>query len=187
MPIGLDWEEVGFGFNRESHRPAARTLGFDGIVCTDWGLLNDSTYRGEPMPARAWGVEHLSPLERAEKLMDAGVDQFGGEGTPELIVELVRSGRITEARIDQSVRRLLREKFVLGLFDEPVPRPRTAERTIGSDEFAPPGRRPAPRDRPAHRRRLRPSALPMPPGHGLRRRHRLRCRRPARHRGRRPR
>jgi beta-glucosidase len=34
-------------------------------------------------------------------------------------VGLVRSGQISEARIDQSVRRLLRLKFLLGLFDNP--------------------------------------------------------------------
>ena len=52
------------------------------------------------MPARAWGVEHLSELERAQKIIDAGCDQFGGESRPELVVELVRSGRVSEARID---------------------------------------------------------------------------------------
>ena len=40
-------------------------LGFDGIVCTDWGLISDSVIMGQPMPARAWGVEHLSELDRA--------------------------------------------------------------------------------------------------------------------------
>ncbi|MEU2865559.1 hypothetical protein ACIQWL_28095 [Streptomyces mirabilis] len=39
-----------------------------------------------------------------------------GEQRPEVIVELVRSGRATEERVDESVRRLLREKFTLGLF-----------------------------------------------------------------------
>ena len=32
----------------------------------------------EIMPARAWGVEHLTLAERARKILDAGVDQFGG-------------------------------------------------------------------------------------------------------------
>lgn len=69
------------------------------------------------MPARAWGVESLSELERAARVLDAGVDQFGGEQRPELIVELVETGRIPESRLDASVRRLLKEKFLLGLFD----------------------------------------------------------------------
>lgn len=52
------------------------------------------------------------------KVLEAGADQFGGEANPELLVELVRSGAVTEERLDVSARRLLREKFVLGLFDE---------------------------------------------------------------------
>jgi beta-glucosidase len=93
-------------------------LGFDGIVCTDWGLVNDGEILGQPMPARAWGLEHLTPLERVERVLAAGCDQFGGESCPELVVELVRAGRVPEGRIDVSVRRLLLEKFRLGLFEQ---------------------------------------------------------------------
>ena len=87
------------------------------------------------MDARAWGVEHLSVAERAKKALDAGVDQFGGESCPEVIVELVRSGQVTESRIDQSVRRILREKFRLGLFDNPFTDPSAAEQIVGSATF----------------------------------------------------
>ena len=110
-------------------------LGFDGIVCTDWGLISDSVIMGQPMPARAWGVEHLSELDRAQKAIDAGCDQFGGESRPELVVELIRAGRVSQARIDQSVRRLLREKFVLGLFDQPFLDIDRALATIGRADF----------------------------------------------------
>jgi beta-glucosidase len=54
-----------------------------------------------------------------KKAIDAGVDQFGGERVPELVVKLVEEGKLSEARIDTSVRRLLRVKFELGLFDNP--------------------------------------------------------------------
>jgi beta-glucosidase len=92
---------------------------YDGVVCTDWGLITD-VHMGETVwPARAWGVEKLSEMERVWKALDAGVDQFGGESCPEYVVELVRTGRLLEARINESVRRLLRLKFQLGLFDNP--------------------------------------------------------------------
>ncbi|MFM9372955.1 glycoside hydrolase family 3 protein [Streptomyces sp. Da 82-17] len=135
-PVGTGWEEVGFGFNKGVITGLLRDeLGFDGIVCTDWGLLTDQPVLGELHRARAWGVEHLSVAERAAKALDAGVDQFGGEACPEVVVELVRSGRISEDRIDTSVRRLLREKFVLGLFDRPYVDPGLAEEIVGSSEF----------------------------------------------------
>jgi beta-glucosidase len=128
MPVGLvadlgagpeAVEEVGFGFNRAVLTRLLREhLGFDGIICTDWGLVTDVEMFGLPFPARAWGVEHLSPLDRVAKILDAGADQLGGEACPEHVIELVRTGRVPEERIDASVRRLLAEKFELGLFDE---------------------------------------------------------------------
>nr|BFE88707.1 hypothetical protein GCM10020093_113080 [Planobispora longispora] len=86
------------------------------------------------MEAKAWGVEHLTPAERALKAIEAGADQFGGEACPELIVELVRAGLVSEERIDASVRRLLREKFRLGLFEHRFVDPDRAEEIVGSAE-----------------------------------------------------
>lgn len=141
MPVGTSWQEVGFAFNRDVIAGLLREeLGFDGIVCTDWGLLGDSTILGQPMVARAWGVEHLSELERVQRVIEAGCDQFGGESRPELVVEAVRSGRVGEPRIDESVRRLLREKFVLGLFDDPFVDVDDAVATIGRADFVAQGR-----------------------------------------------
>jgi beta-glucosidase len=136
MPVGTDWEEVGFAFSHGVITELLRNkLGFNGIVCTDWGLIGDSVILGQPMPARAWGVEHLSELDRVVKIIDAGCDQFGGESRPELVIEAVRTGRISQDRIDQSVRRLLREKFVLGLFDQPFLDLDHAVATIGRTDF----------------------------------------------------
>ena len=109
--------------------------GFDGIVCSDWGLISDKMAMGRPMLARAWGVEHLSREERVLKVLEAGVDQFGGEECPDLIVALVESGRISEARIDESARRLLREKFRLGLFDWPYVDEDAAGEAVGTAAF----------------------------------------------------
>jgi beta-glucosidase len=87
------------------------------------------------MPARAWGVEYLSELERAARVLHAGVDQFGGEQRPELIVELVNKGIVAEDRLDVSVRRLLREKFVLGLFENPFVDVDAAVQVVGNPYF----------------------------------------------------
>ena len=137
MPIGTALEEVGFGFNKDVVTDLLRgKYGFDGVVCTDWTLLKDMKILGmNAMPARAWGVENLSLAERAQKIIEAGVDQFGGEACPEVIIQLVHAGKISEARIDQSVRRLLRDKFRLGLFDNPFVDVDAAERIVGKPEF----------------------------------------------------
>ncbi len=118
MPVGTEHEEVGFAFNKGIITDLLREkYGFDGVVCTDWGTLSDAEIMGTPFPARAWGVEHLSLGERIIKSLQAGIDQFGGEACPEALVELVQNGQVSEARLDISVRRLLRDKFRLGLFE----------------------------------------------------------------------
>jgi beta-glucosidase len=137
VPVGIGLEEVGFAFNADVIDDLLRRrYGFDGVVCTDWQLLIDRVVAGGLMLARAWGVEQLSPLERVIKVIEAGCDQFGGEQCPELVVEAVRGGLVSAARVDQSVRRLLRDKFRLGLFDDPYVDPVAAERVVGQAAFA---------------------------------------------------
>ncbi|MEZ0166981.1 glycoside hydrolase family 3 protein [Kineococcus sp. LSe6-4] len=136
MPVGTEHEEVAFAFNHGVITGLLREeLGFDGIVCTDWGLITDTQIMGQDMPARAWGVEHLDELSRVERVLAAGCDQFGGEARSELVVELVRTGRVSQERLDVSAARLLREKFLLGLFDDPFVDPEHARVTVGRADF----------------------------------------------------
>ena len=132
IPVGQTSEDVAFGFNKEIITGLLREkYGFDGVVCTDWMIINDSEL-GE---GRAWGVEDLTPLERAGKVIEAGCDQFGGESTPELVIELVEKGMISEDRIDISVKRVLRDKFRLGLFDDPYVDENGALEEAGKKDF----------------------------------------------------
>lgn len=136
VPIGIGLEEVAFGFNKQVITGMLRErFGFDGVICTDWGLVTDNDLGGPIFEARAWGVEHLSRIERVNKVLDAGADQFGGEYCPELVIELVESGQIPESRLDSSVRRLLRDKFRLGLFDNPYVNVDAAEKLAGNEQF----------------------------------------------------
>ncbi|MDB2586072.1 glycoside hydrolase family 3 C-terminal domain-containing protein [Luminiphilus sp.] len=110
IPTGQTDEDVAMAFNRYILTDLLRDqLGFEGVVCTDWGVIT----------GRIWGVEPLTVEERYLKSIEAGVDQYGGESEPEYIVDLVNQGVISEARIDESVRRILKNKFDLGLFEEP--------------------------------------------------------------------
>ncbi len=125
MPVGTELEEVGFNFNKVVLTDILRgQLGFEGIICTDWGVVS----------RQFWGVEDLTEDERMLKSLDAGVDQFGGETEPSQLVNLVRGGHVTEARLDDSVRRLLREKFRLGLFDNPFVDVEAAPSLVGTPE-----------------------------------------------------
>ncbi len=136
VPMGQSKEDVGFSFNKTMITDLLRNkYHYDGVVCTDWGLISDADMGAFVWPARAWGVEKLSKEERIIKVIDAGVDQFGGESLPELLVKLVKEGKLAEARIDQSVKRLLRQKFELGLFDNPYVDVDNAVKTVGRADF----------------------------------------------------
>lgn len=132
IPIDQVEENVGFAFNKSIITQLLRdSLKYDGVVCTDWGLVSDMPIK----EAAAWGVEHLTPIERVEKIINAGCDMFGGEMVPELIVELVNSGRISEDRIDTAVKRIMKDKFRLGLFDDPYLDVDQASKIAGRADF----------------------------------------------------
>ncbi|MCK9925336.1 glycoside hydrolase family 3 C-terminal domain-containing protein [Frankia sp. AgPm24] len=125
MPVGTPYEEVGFSFNRGIVTGLLREqLGFDGIVCSDWGIISHT----------CWGVEHLSHAERMARALDAGIDQFGGEEDVDVLLGLLADGTVSEQRIDTSVRRLLREKFRLGLFEHRFVDAGQADAIVGGPE-----------------------------------------------------
>lgn len=87
--------------------------GFDGFVVSDWGavaeLKNHSIGDGPTV---------------ARKALEAGVDMdMQGDLYGSVIAPQVRSGKIPEAVVDEAVRRILRVKFALGLFDHPYTQP----------------------------------------------------------------
>ncbi len=141
MPVDLDVAEqriepVGFGFNAQIVTGLLREeLGYDGVVLTDWELLNDNHVGDQVLPARAWGVEHLDVHQRMLRVIEAGADQFGGEECVEVLLDLLAAGMVSEARIDESARRLLRVKFRLGLFDDPYLDEDAAATTVGRADF----------------------------------------------------
>ena len=89
VPIGTRYDEVAFGFNDGVINGLLRTeLGFDGIVCSRLGHHQRPPDHGRTAPARAWGVEHLSPATDADGAQRRGRPVRRGV-RPELVVELV--------------------------------------------------------------------------------------------------
>lgn len=110
IAVDQSHENIAIGFNRYLLNDLLREkLNYDGVICSDWGIIT----------GRHWGVTNLTIPERYIKAINAGIDQFGGEMHPEIVVQLVRENKIDESRIDRSARRILKNKFELGLFDDP--------------------------------------------------------------------
>lgn len=145
---GLSNANVATWYDEESIEYIRNELGFDGVLVTDWGCVQERRQSG----VTADGVDLSSlTLEGLYKLMlDNGVDQFGAvtvmAGTdrsitqlysnwPDAVLNLVNDGEITEARIDESARRILRTKYDLGLFDDPYVDPQTALVVAASTEY----------------------------------------------------
>src|SRR6201995_3886819 len=83
--------------------------GFDGFVVSDWGavaeLINHSICDGPTV---------------ARKAVEAGLDMdMEGNLYGTVNADQVRAGKIPESVVDEAVRRILRVKFALGLFDHP--------------------------------------------------------------------
>jgi beta-glucosidase len=126
VPKGLTSEDLGMAYNKEIITDLLRDkLGYTGVINSDTGISTG-------MP---WGVENLSVKDRYKKAIEAGVDRIGGDATPEIIVELVKGGELTEARIDESARRIMRVYVGLGIFENPYANPDEAERTVRKREF----------------------------------------------------
>lgn len=125
-PSGTKFEEVGYSYNKAVITDLLRNkLGFKGIINSDTG----------PIDMMPWGVENLSIPERYQKAINAGVDIFSGSADPTLLIETVKKGLVTEERINESIARLLKEKFDLGLFENPYVDTEAAEKLVGNAEF----------------------------------------------------
>ncbi|MEU3700680.1 glycoside hydrolase family 3 protein [Streptomyces anulatus] len=98
-------------------------LGYDGVVVTDsLGMEGVRTKYGDdrvPVLALLAGVDQLLNPPNLSVAWNA-------------VLEAVRGGEISEARVDESILRILRLKSRLGLFRDPFVTRRGVERTVGS-------------------------------------------------------
>jgi beta-glucosidase len=126
LPSGTKYEEVGFAFNKGVIDGLLREeMGFKGIINSDTG----------PLTGMPWGVENLTKKERYKKAIEAGVNIFSGESDPSMLIEIIDSGMVDMQLIDKSVLRLLKEKFELGLFENPYVDEEAAEKIVNNDKF----------------------------------------------------
>lgn len=102
--------------------------GFKGFVVSDWGSMGEMIPHGYAKDMK----------EAAMKAANAGSDMdMESYGYVTHLAALVREGKVSQASVDDAVRRILRVKFMLGLFDDPYKYCNEAreKQTIGKKEF----------------------------------------------------
>ncbi|MBQ2817194.1 MAG: glycoside hydrolase family 3 C-terminal domain-containing protein [Clostridia bacterium] len=115
--------------------------GFDGVVCTDWGITGDPDPEIDSFGSRCFGAEELTEAQRHLKILSNGVDQFGGNNNIVPILEAYKDGceKIGEEkmreRFEQSAVRLLTNSFRCGLFEDPYLDENSAD-IVGCDEHS---------------------------------------------------
>ena len=100
---------------------------FEGFVISDWASIGEMVTHG-------YAKDMANAAEIAVK---AGVDMdMESSSYVDELVELVKAGHVDEALVDDAVRRILRVKFELGLFDDPYKYcdPEREKTVIGSKE-----------------------------------------------------
>ena len=104
-------------------------LNWDGMLITDWADINN-LYSREKVAKDKKDAIRIA--------INAGIDMSMDPYNVEfciLLKELVNEGKVPMSRIDDAVRRILRAKYRLGLFDEPNTGGKGFEK-FGCDEFA---------------------------------------------------
>lgn len=116
------------------------TYGFDGVVCTDWGITRDNESI-EGFDGKCWGVENLTVAQRHYEILKAGVDQFGGNNDSGPVLEAYQmwvdefGQESADARFRASAVRLLRNSFRTGLFENPYLDVEETVKIVGNPDF----------------------------------------------------
>ena len=125
-PNNTNSEKSAYAYNTAVIKELLRdSLGFKGIINSDTGPI-------EMMP---WGAENLTIIERYKKTLEAGVNLYSGTADPTKLLEAVKSGPAYIELVNQSVYRLLMEKFELGLFENPYVDESAADKITGNAGF----------------------------------------------------
>src|SRR5262249_34747700 len=106
------------------HDVLRKEWGFDGIIVSDWQAIRQLA-----------GRHHVAAndADAARLALAATVDvELPDVETYHTLVEQVKQKKVPESAIDDAVRRLLREKFELGLFENPYVDPAKADEISGA-------------------------------------------------------
>lgn len=145
--VDVKWDPVTMGYLRD-------TLGFQGVVVSDWWALgggpnNPGRMTGITPDGVDLGTKSIGWLYN--EALRLGTDMFGSgsmirdysnwemspsSNYPQVIIDGLASGEVDKANVDQAATRILRFKFVKGLFENPYKNVDNAVAVCASAEWA---------------------------------------------------
>lgn len=123
--------------DKETYKVLREDLGYEGIVCLDWPLPATSVMGLSGVTTDGIDISTLTLGERYTLILDVGIDMFScysmNSGVeindvdeqvtncyhPNAIVAEIEAGKYTEEALDVHVARVLKNKFDLGIFENP--------------------------------------------------------------------
>lgn len=140
---GVVWDKESMDYLRD-------TLGYDGIVLTDWTEIAAWGKSATGITADGTDLSTLSLEELYGRMFSNGVDQIGNVSVmpgndynvyfmssayPDAMKGAVEQGYLSEETVEAAARRLLRPKFNYGLFENPYSDPQAAMELVASEEY----------------------------------------------------
>ncbi len=132
VPLALDMENAAIGSKAALQDLLRDTMGFEGIIQTDWGMI--------------WAIqEGLGTMTGEEVSQEEAiligvtqsrVDGIGGESINLItqMEELTAAGKIDEAILDAAATRIVKAKFEMGVFENPYCDVAYAMEFVGNEE-----------------------------------------------------
>ena len=112
--------------NKEYIMKLKNEMGFEGYIASDWESIQHiscSSYRDQVITSINAGIDMLMEIQRYDEAM-------------QIITDAVKSGEISEERVDDAVTRIIKVKKEAGLFDDPfLEKAETKQKDTGSLEY----------------------------------------------------
>lgn len=151
--VGVTGNTLQTYMDKDTYDLLRNELGYEGIICLDWPLDADDLLAKTGITSDGIDVSTLTLGELYVLILNAGIDMFScssavpgtdleaykGEISwryfPDVLIAEIEAGKYTEAALDVHVGRVLKNKFDLGIFEDPYSDWGEALELIGSDEY----------------------------------------------------